>query len=78
MALAVRVRPAGVLLVAGIAIATAWTVAHQVPGPDTDWPAHARCIGGPVACRVPIVPDEWSVEWTGDPATYAPPTRAGF
>jgi hypothetical protein len=34
--------------------------------PDTDWPAHARCIGGPVPCMVPIDPPEWSVAWPGN------------
>lgn len=47
------------LLVGGIVIS--WQVA--VP-PTAGWAERSACIGGPVACSVPVAPDErWAVEW---------------
>jgi hypothetical protein len=62
----------------GIALTTWFVVVaagafFAVTPRDLAWGANAHCIGGPVPCRVPADPPEWSVTWPGDPSLYVAP-----
>jgi hypothetical protein len=61
-------RPAGLALSAVMAVAIVANFAIQGL-PDTDWPQHAHCIGGPAPCVVPVEPKgyspSYSVFWPG-------------
>jgi hypothetical protein len=62
------VRPAGLALASVMVVAIIANFAIQGL-PDTDWPQHAHCIGGPVPCVVPVEPSgyipSYSVVWPG-------------
>jgi len=64
-------RRAGLVIVGMFVIGL--VVDFRMPSyPDTDWPAHARCIGSPLPCIVPVEPAPWSVHWLGPDGFVAP------
>ena len=65
-----RPHPLGFVLVATLTCAV--IADFIVPSwPSHNWPSNSACIGGSLACVVPVEPDRiWSIRWPGEAGTY--------
>jgi hypothetical protein len=61
-------RRAGIVLAMFLSIGVIWD--FRIPAPPTlGWAENSACMGGPVACVVPVVPGgDWDIRWPGGAA----------